>query len=384
MLPLTIWMNMPSFHQDDLFTSLADSGEVDLRVVFAKQLTADRVRLGWKVGARQYRHHTLRTPHAVAEAFRIARRERDRLHVVNGIWAESAFAAALAALSLSGSRFVIHSEAPEPEQRRSPVRRSLRSGYGKWVARHAAGVLAISRLAEDFYRDLGFGGAALYPFGYFRALSEHPKVIAEAAGRSRTEILFVGQLIRRKGVDVLLDALAPLWAEYPSLSLTLIGDGEERTALQSLAADAGSGERVTFTGALPADEVRMRMAAADLLVLPSRWDGWGMVVNEALAAGVPAVVSTRCGAGDLIRHGVNGYAFDSEDARGLRDCLRRFCSQSAEARMAMRRAALVTGESVDANVASRYLVACLRHAAGITPDKPVAPWLAPSLLGAGR
>ncbi|HKP12547.1 MAG TPA: hypothetical protein VJZ91_10570, partial [Blastocatellia bacterium] len=130
MLPLTIWMNMPSFHQDDLFTSLADSGEVDLRVVFAKQLTADRVRLGWKVGARQYRHHTLRTPHAVAEAFRIARRERDRLHVVNGIWAESAFAAALAALSLSGSRFVIHSEAPEPEQRRSPVRRSLRSGYG--------------------------------------------------------------------------------------------------------------------------------------------------------------------------------------------------------------------------------------------------------------
>src|ERR1051325_5103774 len=113
----------------------------------------------------------------------------------------------------------------------------------------------------------------------------------EAASRARIEILFVGQLVRRKGVDLLLDALAPLWAEYPTLRLTLIGEGDERAALESQAAASGFRDRVTFAGARPADEVRTRLMAADLLVLPSRWDGWGMVVNEALAAGVPAIVS---------------------------------------------------------------------------------------------
>src|SRR4051812_30548851 len=78
MLPLTVWMNMPSFHQDELFTRLAESGEVDLRVVFAKELTTERVRLGWNAGRRQYEHRTLGSRYAVVEAARLARRERDR------------------------------------------------------------------------------------------------------------------------------------------------------------------------------------------------------------------------------------------------------------------------------------------------------------------
>jgi glycosyltransferase involved in cell wall biosynthesis len=318
----------------------------------------------------------------MVEAFRLARAERDRIHIVNGIWAESAFAAALAALSLSGSRFLIHSEAPEPGERRSLARRSLRSGFGRWVARHAAGVLAISRLAETFYRDLGFTDASLYPFGYFRRLTRDSVAVAEAVDQARLDILFVGQLVRRKGVDLLLDAILPLWAEYPALSLTLIGEGSERAALESQAAASGFRDRITFAGARPADDVRTRLMAADLLVLPSRWDGWGMVVNEALAAGVPAIVSTHCGAGDLIHTGINGYVFDSEDVQGLRDGLRRFCNQSSEERLAMRCAARVTGESVDADIAARYLIACLQHVTGMVPDKPMAPWLAPSRLEA--
>ena len=61
------------------------------------------------------------------------------------------------------------------------------------------------------------------------------------------------------------------------------------------------------------------IAAADLLALPSRWDGWGLVVNEALAVGVPVIASNACGASDLIRQDVNGYVFTSEDAASLRE-----------------------------------------------------------------
>ena len=382
MLPLTIWMNMPSFHQDDLFTSLAGSGEVDLRVVFARELITERLRLGWSPGARQYAHHTLASPYSVAEAFRIARRERHRLHIINGIWAEPAFAAALTALRMMGSRFVIHSEAPDVAQQRSVFKRGLRSTFGKWVVGKAAGVLAISRFAVAFYRELGCLDERLYPFGYARALPDGAKLARDTAKAGRTEIIFVGQLIRRKGVDILLAALRPLFAERADLRLTLIGDGDQRAALGAQAAAYGFDDRLTFAGVMAAGQAQSRMAAADLLVLPSRWDGWGMVVNEAFAVGVPVITSDACGASDLIRDGVNGLIFDSEDAEALRDCLRRFCNQSSEERMNMRRAALISGESVAADVAARYLIACLKHMTGITCDKPSAPWLAPALFEA--
>jgi glycosyltransferase involved in cell wall biosynthesis len=380
MLPLTIWMNMPSFYQDDLFTSLAASGEVDLRVVFAKELTADRLRLGWNAGARDYAHHTLASPYSMAEAFAIARRERDRLHIVNGMWAEPAFAAALVALRLARSRFVIYSEAPEADQPRPLFARWLRSSFGRWIIRSAAGVLAVSRFAADFYRGLGLPPERLYPFGYFRTRPRGAKVMSESTEAAQTEILFVGQLIHRKGVDVLLDAMRPLLAEQANLHLTLIGDGERRGALAAEA--AAFQDRITFAGPMAADDVQSRIAAADLLVLPSRWDGWGMVVNEALAVSVPVAVSTQCGASDLIHPGVNGYSFGSEDAQALRDCLRRFCNQTHEERNAMRHAARLTGESVAADIAARYMIDCLKHMTGINGDKPVAPWLAAALFEA--
>jgi glycosyltransferase involved in cell wall biosynthesis len=107
-----------------------------------------------------------------------------------------------------------------------------------------------------------------------------------------------------------------------------------------------------------------------------------MVINEALAVGVPVMVSDQCGASDLIRHGVNGYVFRSEDAQALCDCLRHFLNQQPEERRAMRRAARVTGESVAADIAARYLIDCLKHMTGILNEKPVAPWLAPALFEA--
>ncbi|MFL6278419.1 MAG: glycosyltransferase [Blastocatellia bacterium] len=381
MLPLTIWMNMPSFHQDDLFTRLAESGEIDLRVVFAKELTTERVRLGWNAGRRQYEHRTLGSRYVVVEAARLACRERERVHVVNGIWAEPAFAAALVALKRLGSRFIIYSEAPEDVRPRSVVKRRLRAAFGQSSVRGAAGVLAVSHFAMDFYRELGCAEDRLYPFGYFRAAPQAIS-ISQSTDMARTEIVFAGQLIRRKGVDVLLDALRPLFAKYANLHLTLIGDGEARAAMAAQVDACGLHQHITFTCALPAAEAQRRMAAADLLVLPSRWDGWGMVINEALASGVPVIASDACGASDLIRQGTNGYVFPSGDAGGLRDCLREFCNQSHGERAAMRRAARATGETIAADRAARYLIDCLKHATGVSAERPRAPWLEPARIEA--
>src|ERR1035441_9791868 len=90
MLPVTIWMNMPSFYQDDMFRELA--AKLDLRVVYDHALTADRRRLGWGALCSGYEFRVLETNQKLQDAIRIARLERDRIHVINGIWAEPAFA----------------------------------------------------------------------------------------------------------------------------------------------------------------------------------------------------------------------------------------------------------------------------------------------------
>ncbi|MDQ3919148.1 MAG: glycosyltransferase family 4 protein, partial [Acidobacteriota bacterium] len=355
MLKLTVWMNMPSFYQSDLFQDLAATGEVDLRVVYAKRLPADRRSLGWREELSGFAHHFLDEQHPFRDALRIARAERDRLHVVNGIWAELAFAAALCMMLFGGTRYVIYSEAPNATEERSAMKKIAQRLFGRAVVRRAAGLLPISRLAEEFYRRLGARESQLYPFGYFRA-KPRGECAPGVRQAGRDEVVYVGQLVRRKGLDLLLEAMRPLFDEYPGLHLTLVGGGEMREELERQAASLGSDGRVTFEGAVSSDEVRRRMAGADLAVLPSRWDGWGLVVNEALSVGVPVILSDRCGASDLIRDGFNGYVFRSEDVGDLNAKLCRFMAER-DRWDELRAASAAVGVTLSTESAARYLVA---------------------------
>ena len=116
------------------------------------------------------------------------------------------------------------------------------------------------------------------------------------------------------------------------------------------------------------------MNTAHALILPSRFDGWGVVVNEALSVGVPVIVSDTCGAADLVHHGENGYVFVSQNSESLRTCLKNFLAQDENKRLEMRRAARATGESISTKVVAPYLVQCLQHMLGQISDKPLAPW----------
>lgn len=379
MLKLTIWMNMPSFYQSDLFRSLQASSEVDLQVIFSKALTQDRTQLGWQSDLKGYSSYFLSDRRPIRDALRLARAQRDRIHIINGLWAEPSFAAALSFLTLSGSRCVVYSEAPEPDASRSTPKRILRHGFGRLIAQRIAGVLPISHLAEDFFSSLGVRKNRSYQFGYFESSARFAVHPVPEKDNGRIEVIFIGQLIHRKGIDVLLEAIAPLFAMHPGLLLTVIGGGDLLESLRQRAQELGVGQRVRFEGVVPIDEIPSRLAGSDLLVLPSRWDGWGLVVNEALAAGVPVIVSDRCGASDLIREGVNGYVFRSEDAANLRSCLNKFFSRSTEWPH-LRAASLATAATISTEAVSPYLIKCLQHLTGATDAAPTPPWMEADVL----
>lgn len=373
MLPVTVWMNMPSHHQGALFNALAS--RTDLRVVYDHELTQDRRDMGWPEDPHTGYECTVLDPsRKVRQALSIAGKERRRLHIFGGIWAELSFASALVVLGLSKSRFAIYAEAPTDRKllgvvpRRTVGTKWLRSAFGGWVARRASGLLAVSHFSADYYSELGFPEDRIYPFGYFR---ESPPCAPPATKAGGREILFVGKLDYRKGVDLLLDAVVPLLAENTSLRLSLIGSGAEREKINQLVQASGLSDRITVEGVLPASEIPARLTRADILVLPSRGDGWGMVVNEAFLAGIPVIVSDRCGAADLICHGVNGYVFPSEDTDELRSCLRAF-TQADQSQM--RSAVAQTGSALAIPTVADYLVACLAHMSGSARERPVAPW----------
>lgn len=119
-------------------------------------------------------------------------------------------------------------------------------------------------------------------------------------------ILFVGSFIYRKGLDILLEACY----DMEDVALVLVGGDEIKEFLPNLTAEQKC--KVYIEGFKTETEVKKYYRAADIFVLPTREDIWGLVVNEAMAVGLPVITTDQCGAGvELIRNGVNGYCIEN-------------------------------------------------------------------------
>lgn len=112
-------------------------------------------------------------------------------------------------------------------------------------------------------------------------------------------ILYVGSLILRKGIDILLEAIS-LASELERFRLLIVGEGPEMARLRLTASELALDDRVQFLGVQPHDQVRVLMQRARVLVLPSLEEGMGVVLLEALACGTPVVGTTVGGIPDVI------------------------------------------------------------------------------------
>ena len=235
-------------------------------------------------------------------------------------------------------------------------------------------VLAIGEMGYRWFRMSGYPDHKLYQFGYFveQPLNQESDTnhFKQSDGDS-VEIVFIGQCIRRKGIDLLLQALSTL--QYLNWKLQIIGDGERKEAFEKLALQLGLSERVNFLGVLKNADARFVMKNSDLFVLPSRWDGWGAVVNEALMEGVPVVCSDLCGSADLLGNLERGETFPAGSVTGLRDVLSKRITQG-------KRTAELTNKikewsrNIRGEIAADYLLDVIEASIYGKP-KPVTPWL---------
>jgi len=130
-------------------------------------------------------------------------------------------------------------------------------------------------------------------------------------------ILSVANLIPIKGHAVLVRAVASQARDFPALTLEIIGDGPERSRLQTLARELQMSERVRFLGRQPRREVAAAMRRCTLFALPSRYEGLGCVYLEAMATGKAVIGCRGQGIAEIIQHGRNGFLVGPENEREL-------------------------------------------------------------------
>jgi len=202
------------------------------------------------------------------------------------------------------------------------------------VLRFAHGILAIGKGSAASFRSLGISQDKIDIYHYYAdaehfALADdvragHRRRLRESLGIPADEpvFLFAGQLIPRKGVDIILQAFARLARRSVTPWLVVAGDGSESARLKGLAHSLGLADRVRFAGFVQIPELSAYAAASDALLVPSRREGWGLVVSEFMAAGLPVVASDRVNSAlNLIEHGKSGYLFPSEDVSALEHIL---------------------------------------------------------------
>ena len=204
----------------------------------------------------------------------------------------------------------------------------------RFLWRRASGVVANSRgLQALAQRSASEVSVQVIPNGV-DVERFHPAPHARKNGPIR--LLFVGRLVYQKGLDLLLQALA-LMPSGSDVILEVVGDGDARPDLEAMVGAMGISERISFAGWCPRSEMPLRYQATDIFVLPSRDEGMPNVVLEAMACGLPVIVTRIAGNEELVQEGETGLLVPCEDPVALAQALARLAADG-ESRRRMGRA----------------------------------------------
>ena len=205
-----------------------------------------------------------------------------------------------------------------------PGESALRAWIKKRLITSAKGIFSSSKATDIMLIHYGAKPERIhrYPFtslhdkellAHIPTLDEKEELKAELGFKEKQLILGVGQFIHRKGFDLLLS----IAQNFPEGTQVCLAGAEPTEEYRNLSKGLNN---VTFAGFLDHDRLGKYLRAADVFVLPTREDMWGLVVNEAMAYGLPVITTEGCIAGcELIRDGENGFLVPVEDRAALLD-----------------------------------------------------------------
>lgn len=251
-------------------------------------------------------------------------------------------------------------------------------GLTRWHSDRAHAVIVPTEPIQHLLRGYGVRGRIeVVPTGIplERFEEADPAGIREAHGISPRAplVLYAGRLAKEKNLEVLLDAFGRVHRAYPESRLLLVGGGPMLEATQALARRMALEHAVVFAGFRSPEETRRYYRAADLFLYPSVTDTQGLVLCEALAAGLPCVAADRFGAKAVVRHEVDGLLVPPE-ADALADAVLSLVADPAR-HARMRREALSGADRFATHHAVQRLLEVYRSVLGDSPARtpPLEP-----------
>lgn len=197
-------------------------------------------------------------------------------------------------------------------ERKGESKSFLRSFQRKQLIKRAKGFLAYGSLAKQNFESLGAKPSKVLAIGntvdtnFFAQQTE--KIRSTSISKTKKHLTYIGYLTPRKNVQLLIQVIKDLRAHRNDFVLDLIGDGESKEELELIVKENNLEQYVTFHGFQQKEALPSYLALSDCFLFQTDFDIWGLVLNEAMASGIPCLSSVNAGAtADLIEEGVTGF-----------------------------------------------------------------------------
>lgn len=388
-MDFVFWQNIVSLHQSAFLSALSKKHEVTL--VAEKEIASYRLADGWNI-PEMGNVRIVMAPNDV-EINTIINANKEAVHIITGIDGFKMPYKAFKILTARNQKVMNMLESYEWAGIKGFLRWAkytmLQIRYGRKIN----GILAMGAIGERVYRSAGFTKSKIFQWGYFtKAMEASPQPSPKGKGEGKPRVLFVGRLDENKNSRLLIKTMEPMMKDVECL--TIVGDGVLRQEIDLLAQRINSnierkresqksfplgediGEaHVHILGNVPNEKVHELMRNHDILVLPSNYDGWGAVINEALQNGMRVVVSENCGGNVLVDNKTRGEVFYFEDGeRSLSSVLVRWIAKGAISDKEREDIILWAEEHISGKNAAEYLEEIVNHVYN-NGVRPVAPWM---------
>ncbi|MCE7065992.1 glycosyltransferase family 4 protein [Dyadobacter sp. CY326] len=231
---------------------------------------------------------------------------------------------------LKGVKVVLSSESSSADHNRS----FFKETFKKLIINRANIFFCFGKTSAEYIESLGVAPSRI-PVRNAAVIDEEVVQTRHAAAKQtainvqRTrKFVYVGRLATEKNLGTLITAFANVHkfdSNQRPWQLIFVGDGPERAALEKRTLGYHLEEKIIFKGGFPWYKVPEFLAESDVLILPSKSEPWGLVVNEAMVCGMPVIVSENCGCvADLVKNDVNGFTFDPDQQKELETAMQFF------------------------------------------------------------
>lgn len=279
--------------------------------------------------------------------------------VISSGWDSFTSQASFFTCKLLGKPFILWSESTINERN---WRRTVSLPLVKFMVRHSDAYIAIGTRAKKYFTYLRakpqkiFIAYSTVDVEYFKnesnMLKEKRDKLKEKMGiKTNSVIMYSGQLIERKGLFYLLQAYKELRKDYQDISLLIVGYGPQEERLKEVCKKENI-QNVFFTGFIDYNNLPGCYVISDLFVLPSFEETWGLVINEAMACGLPIITTAKVGASaDLVKEGINGYIIEEKNIAQLYEAMKKIVlNQSLQKKMGEQSRKIIENFGIDNQV----------------------------------